>query len=225
VLNDSIFNVITPAATQDLTTLETVKDELSITGNDSDVRLTRWIRESSGYIANWCNRVFGAEQVSEQWRGSDRWSIRDSSTVPRPLQLRRYPIVRIDSITEQDDPVLAATAYEFEAATGLLWRLTELTSDTGVTTSGTRIHWYAETLRVVYSGGYDVPRNEPYQLEQACLMLIKNRQDTISRDRMLRSQNIPGVLEEQWWNPAMPGQPGMPPDVAELLTPFRNYNA
>jgi hypothetical protein len=217
VLTDSIFLVVTPAATQDLTTLETVKDELGIIGNDDDRRLARWIRDSSGYIARWCNRTFGAETVSELWRASDRWSIPDSSLVPRPLNLRRYPIVRIDSVTEDDNPVLDPASYEFDPGRGLVWRLMEGASN--------RTHWWAAKLLIVYSGGYDVPRSGPPELEQACLMLIKDRHDTISRDRMQRSQNIPGVLEEQWWNPAAPGQPGMPPEIAEILTPFRAYNA
>lgn len=229
----SLLTVLEPALTHDLTTLETVKDELSITGNEADVRLTRWIRETSGFIANWCNRTFGAETVSELWRASDRWNLhwhmglfggRQSEAAPVPLTLRRYPIVRMDSIVEYSGAALPPTSYEYEAATGVLWRLSGDTTDSGAA-CGTRTHWYATEILVTYTAGYDVPRSQPYQLEQACLMLMKNRQDGLSRDRMLRSQIVPGVLEEQFWNPATPGQPGMPPEVAEVLTPFRNYNA
>jgi hypothetical protein len=216
MLGDSMLTVITPAATYDLTTLETVKDELSITGNDVDIRLARWIKETSGYIARWCNRVFGLEQVSEQWRAVDRWSVPDSSAAPRPLLLTRFPVVSIDSITDQDGTVLPVAEYEFDENTGRLWRLTD---------SGGRNHWWSWRLAVAYSGGYDLPDGAPDELQQACLMLMKIRNDTQSRDRMQRSLTVPGVLEEEWWNPATPGQPGMPPEIAEVLTAFRDHNA
>jgi hypothetical protein len=233
VLTSSMLTVLKPALTQDLTTLETAKDELNITGNDADVRLSRWIRESSGYIATWCNRVFGIEQVSETWRGSERHHMHNwhfghgypSSSVPDPLMPRRYPIVTIDSVVEDEGTTLAPTDYEYDAERGRLWRLSGGTSDTGEACLGTRVHWFAAKVVVTYSGGYDVPRSQPYQLEQACLAMLKNRNDSLTRDRMQRSQIIPGVLQEEWWNPAMPGQPGMPPEIAEILAPFREINA
>jgi hypothetical protein len=212
----SKIDVLVPAVSFDLTTLEVVKDEFEIAGNDLDIRWARWIREESRTIARWCNRIFAQEQVSETWRGADRWGLVDQSLEPRPLLLCRYPVVRIDSITDTET-VLPATSYEVDTETGRLWRLTD--------DGSIRSHWWPTTLTVVYSGGYELPGKAPDELAKACLMLLKNRRDGITRDRLQRSQNIPGVLEEQWWNPATPGQPGMPPDVAEVLNGFREYNA
>jgi hypothetical protein len=232
VYTSSLFTVVTPALTHDLTTLETAKDELNITGNDSDVRLARWIRETSGYIATWCNRTFAIETVSELWRAADRHHFflpfhtgHSATNTPDPLLLRRYPIVSIDGVSEEDGDPLLATDYEYDATTGRLWRLSGGDSDPAGAAAATRMHWYAAKIVVTYAGGYDTPRDKPYQLEQACLMLMKNRHDGITRDRLQRSQNIPGVLQEEWWNPATPGQPGMPPEVAEILDPFRQLNA
>ena len=221
MLRGSLLNVITPATTHDLTTLEIVKDELNVTDASSDTRFARWISATSDYIEKFCNRVFATEQVSELWRASDRGAVygtymRDHlSDQPDALSLRRFPIVEITSITENTggDP-LTTDDYEMEVATGLLWKMVD----------GYRSHWWGPSVTVTYTGGYDLPDHPPPALEQACLMLIKIRNDGINRDRLQRAQVIPGVLEEQWWNPATPGQPGMPPEVEEILTPFRYFN-
>jgi Phage gp6-like head-tail connector protein len=224
IRDGSVFTVLTPAATHDLTTLEIVKEELNVLDDDSDSRLARWITQSSDYIERWCNRVFCQEVVSELWRTSywgwggyaDHLGPHGGSSEPRPLLLRRYPIVQIESITDQGT-VLDPSTYEVDAENGRVWRLTD--------DGSTRMHWWGTPLSVVYTGGWDGPDNMPPALQQACLDLIKIRQDTRNRDRLQRSQTIPGVLEEQWWNPATPGQPGMPPEVAEELLLFRNHNA
>jgi hypothetical protein len=124
----------------------------------------------------------------------------------------------------QDDQTLAATSYEFEAETGLLWRLTDTDGDPASAASQARVHWSGTTITVVYRGGYDVPRKTPYQLEQACVTLISYREEARKRDRNQRGRTIPGVIEEQWWN-GNPGEGGMPPDVADLIKDFRDYNA
>jgi hypothetical protein len=220
----SVFTVLVPAATHDVTTLDIVKDELGIDDNNSDTRLSRWITETSDYMERWCNRVFCLEQVSELWRSSEDFGLywptsyttHGSFMEPRPLVLRRYPIVQIDTINEQDT-VLDAINYEVDGEVGRVWR----TTDDGAA----RMHWWGSPISVVYSGGWDGPDNMPPALQQACLTLIKIRNDGRTRDRLQRSQIVPGVLEEQWWNPATPGQPGMPPEVAEVLEAFREHNA
>jgi hypothetical protein len=225
---DSIVTVIEKATTRDLTTLEAAKEELNILGNDFDMRLARWITETSKYIERWCNRTLALETVSEQWRASDQrahgwlgWfgstgapvSIADA----RPLVAQRWPVVKVTSITEDQNDPLLTTDYEVDARTGRIWRLS----------GGARSHWYAGVVTVVYSGGFFVPRDVPPDLQQGCLMLLQIRNDGNTRDRMLRSQVIPGVLEEQFWNPSGSGAAtqAMPPEIADVLQPYREYNA
>ena len=215
---DSIVSVITKAASVDLTTVEAARDELNIDGNDQDVRLARWITQMSAYMARWCNRVLALEKVSEQWIVADAvgWPwYPPTSNPPDPLMARRTPIVAIESITEDTNDPLTVEDYQFDAESGSIWRVH----------GSVRGWWSPMNITVVYTGGYEVPKAVPPDLEQACLALLKIRNDTNERDRMLRAQVVPGVLEEQWYNPASPGQPGMPPEVAELLTPYRRYNA
>jgi hypothetical protein len=217
MLMDSLLTVITPAQTYDLTTLEVAYEELGITDNANDSRMSRWISATSDYIARYCNRVFAQETVSEKWRQAERWIVRETLAT-EPFRLSRYPVVEIGTIALHDGTPLTPDQYELDAAKGILWRTQE----------GHRWDWYEPTVLVTYTGGYNVPDQTPYALEQACLMLLKIRNDGISRDRMQRSQFIPGVLQEEWWNPAPPGPigatTGMPPEIAEILTQFRDLN-
>ena len=221
-MKSSIIEVIDPAATYDLTTLEVAKDELGIDGNDVDVRLARWIRETSAYIQRHCNRVLARETVRETWHGADYWYLPEVSQEVRPLTLRRYPVVEIASFGSVDeDPPLTVDDYQLDAYRGRLWRLNE----------GQRSYWswhWSNTalmsLEITYTGGYDQNALPP-DLQAACLALLKIRNDTFGRDRFLRSQDIPGVLREEYNNPAAPGQAGLPPEICEMLRPFQEFNS
>jgi hypothetical protein len=223
-MKSSIIEVIEPAASHDLTTLEIAKEELGITTDENDARLARWIREVSVYIERHCNRTLVSETVREVWHGPDYWYVVDASMAVQPLTLRRYPVVEIISFNEDDpdEPPFTADDYQLDAQRGRIWSLN----------SGIRTHWHwhwgsasTATVEIVYTGGYDNPNNLPPDLQAACLALLKIRNDTFGRDRFLRSQDIPGVLREEYNNPAAPGQAGLPPEICEMLRPFQEFNA
>jgi hypothetical protein len=217
MLMDSLLTVVTPAVTYDLTTLEIAYEELGITDATNDARMSRWISATSDYIARYCNRVFAQETVAEKWRQADRWIVRETYAA-EPFRLSRYPVVEVASIALHDGTLLTPEQYELDAVKGILWRANE----------GTRCDWYEPTVTITYTGGYNVPDQTPYALEQACLMLLKVRNDNIARDRMLRAIVVPGVLEEQYWGPTAPGMSaaamGMPPEIADILNQFRDLN-
>jgi gp6-like head-tail connector protein len=216
----SILTVVTPAQTRDLTTLATIKDELGVKDRAFDDRLRRWIREASGYIETYCNRVFAQEQVSELWRWAPGWhNAPGHARRGDPLCLRRYPVVSIDSLAEDDGDPLTTDDYELDAEHGFLWRMWGQVSGQG----GSRYRWCAMKVVVTYTAGYALLGEAPYPLEQACQALIKHRWAARDRDPMLRSQVVPGVLEQQWWV-AGAGQSGMPPELVDLLEPFREDN-
>ena len=96
-MKSTIIEVVTPAASHDLTTLEIAKEELGIDTDENDARLARWIRETSVYIARHCNRTLVMETVTETWHGADYWYLPDVSVEIRPLTLRRYPVTEIVS--------------------------------------------------------------------------------------------------------------------------------
>lgn len=204
----SILTVVTPAVTHDLTTLETVKDELNVTDTASDARYTRWIAEASGFIRFYCNRTFAAEGLSEQFRFVVESWIRDPARAC--LTLRRRPVSVIASITE-DGTALAATDYEADLDRGSIWRLS----------SDVRVPWSAAKVVVAYTAGYALLDGLPYGLETACLEIVKHRLFARERDPMVRQQSIPGELEQQWWVPGA-NEDGVPPTIRAMLDPHRD---
>jgi len=215
-VKSTMLKVLVAAPTHDLTTLENVYEELGITDDTHDNRMARWISATSAAIEKWCNRVFALEQVVETWRATDGWTVHDTY-YPDALHLARRPIVQIDSVVEDLSEPLTTDDYEFDAENGQLWRLS----------GGIRRDWCLSRVTVTYSGGYDVPEHTPFDLEQACLMLLKIRNDGITRDRSLRALTIPGVLEEQFQTPTGTGggmSGGLAPEVCTILDAWRDYN-
>lgn len=200
-----IITVTTAAVTHDLTTLDTVRDELGIAADDtsSDARLARWISESSGFIRDYCGRVFAAETVSELWR---------PDCAMQCLITSRVPVSTITSITE-DDVVLTTDEYEADLGNGFLYRLY----------SDVRCKWTASKIVIVYTGGYDLLDGVPYGVEMACIETIKHRESARNRDPMMRSQTIPGELEQVWWVPGA-GEDGVPATIRALLDPHRRVS-
>lgn len=212
----SILTVLADAPTRDLTTLATVKDELGITDGESDARLSRWIREVSGLVESYCNRVFAQQTVQETFRfarGPEAW-VRDNHRLV--LQLKRRPVASIASVTEDTTALVAGADFEADLTLGHVWRLI---SD--MTTSRRIAFQSANLVSVVYTGGYALMGGLPYPIEQACLGLLKHRWAARRRDPLLRSQNIPGVIEQQYWVGAVGDNGALPPEIEDLLTAYR----
>jgi len=205
-MTSSILTVTVPAATHDLTTIETMKDELEITGTALDSKLYRWISETSGFIKDYCGRVFAEETLSVLWRGV---YLRSGSDGPAPLIFPRRPLSSITSVAV-DDAVLTANEYEFDTATAMLWRLS----------SDCRINWCARKIVVVGVGGFPLLDGLPYGVESACIEKIKHRLAAGGRDPNLKMQEIPGELVQQWWV-AGGNEAGVSAEIRAMLDPHR----
>lgn len=226
-MSDSILTVVSAAATYDLTTLETVKDELGITTTGSDQTLRRYIADASARIAAYCNRVFAFETVSELFTpdraiasgwGAARGESWDSAWEARMLwrarsilPLSRFPVVTIVSVVEDTSGVvLDPSYYEVDAATGFLYRMNQ----------GARTKWTANRTTVTYSGGYVLVSGLPRPLEQAAIDLVKARWFARGRDPRLKVADVPNVLRQEFWVGSV-GAGDMPDEIAALLAPYR----
>lgn len=198
---DSILVVTDAADVFDLTDLETVKDELDVVDGESDDRLSRYITEASRAIATWCKRVFARETVAETFRNG-KWVA--------CLVLARRPVVAIASVLE-DGTALTSTDYELDVETGLLYRLR----------SDCRSSWCASKIVVTYDGGFDLPDDAPAPLSSACISLVKIKQSAQTRDPLVRAEDVPGVLSQQYWVGGV-GEDGIPPEIVSLIAPYRN---
>jgi uncharacterized phiE125 gp8 family phage protein len=208
----SIVTVTDAADSYDLTVLATVKSELNIPASNQteDANLSRWIREASQAIATECGRVFAKETISEVFRHScaDR------------LILTRYPVASITSVTENDDAALDDALYELDVENGFLYKMT-------ADAVPTQISWPSSRTTVVYVAGYELLDELPADIERACINMVKMMRSASKRDPLLRSESIPGVLDQTWWvggSGSSNVNQGLPPDVLSLIAPYRNIH-
>ena len=191
----SILTVIT-AGTQEITTRDNVKTLLKITATTEDDLIDLWIAQATSAIAKHCNRVFIEETVSEVFR----------RPVGRKLILARYPVTAMTSVTIDTVAQTAGTDFEYEAATGLM---TKLSNDTPV-------FWGGLKTTVVYTGGYAIA-DVPADLERAAVLQISAYRSAVDRDPALKSESFVQRLYE--YELFAPGTV-LVPEVVDLLADY-----
>ena len=222
---EPILIVNTAAVTQegfggpyDLVSLAAVKAELEITATTWDTLLASWITSASHRIMNYTNRVFAVETVTETWR-FPLWR-HPSPYLPQSEEIivNRFPVQSFISVQEfgsgyaQPPCVLVEnTDFESDHQTGQVWRLDQL---------GNRIHWNVQLVTVNYIGGYEPTDGRLADAQLACMLLVKARSaEQGVRDPNLVRENIPGVVDRQWYIPAAKSS-GMPPEVQDMLDSY-----
>jgi gp6-like head-tail connector protein len=200
------IDIITPAACMDLTVLETVKDELGIAQTDTsqDDRLATLIKQASGVVAEYCNQVFGAEEVLETF-----WADAPSQYA-RSFMLSRLPVIDIASVII-DGQTIDPSEYRV-AVDGHLHRLDQARMTFWVLTS---------TAEITYTGGYVLLDDLPYGIERAALTLIKGYHFATGADPSIRSESIPGLRDVSYQVAGAGDASTLPPEVIALLTPHR----
>lgn len=198
-----MLQILTPAATQSLTTLAAVKRELGISGTAEDTHLTALIAQASTICAAWCGRPGGFGRAS--LRQTERL------TAWRPVLVLDWDLSPAVSAVTVD--TAAVTDYELDGS--LLYRL-----------SGRfRTQWSPWTVvEVTYSAGFDLAVAVPADLERAALVLVTALYAARGRDPGLRSESVDGVTSASYLDPR-PGMEGLPPGAAGLLAPYRALGA
>jgi len=166
-----MLEILTPASTNHLTTVDRVKAELSISGSGEDARLLTLIGEASDLIAAYCNRdTFGAQELLQTERLS----------CPSPhIVLQRDIVVSIDEV-EVDGVLLAATEYERDGS--LLYRLQD----------DARI-WWAGKVKITFTAGFTLLGDLPQGIERAALDIVVNLYNSAGRDTSIRQEMVQGV--------------------------------
>lgn len=212
-----VTTVTAPASSYDLVDLATVKDDLMITDTSSDAFLQRVITRVSNEAKLFCNRVFQVEGLTDQIfpaRDTVNLSVLYGERM-QPLQVTRWPMLAEPTVTEVDvdtnTVLVEGTDYLVKYEVGQLIRLD---------VHGRPKQWRSLPVTVAYQAGY---ATIPADVQDAAVRLINISWYGRTRDRMLRSENIPNVREVAYWFASGPGAStgDMPPDVAAILERYR----
>jgi hypothetical protein len=202
----SIVTVTAAASSYDLTTLANVKAELDITDGASDAILRRYITSASKAASHYCNRVFAVETVSQAFLPGHRNCVYGQHYAV--LQLARFPLITVTSVTEDEDLLTVTDDYLVNSANGQLTRVN----------SGLPSRWLELGVTVVYSSGF---ATVPADLEDAVIRMVTQRYSAKGRDATLKQENIPGVREATYWIATGDEAGNITPDVADLLDRYR----
>jgi hypothetical protein len=148
---DRNIQVLTPASSFDLMTLDEAKQMLgiSLTDTSDDAQLAMFIDINSASISRLCNRIFAREEVSESWRelnGGNR------------VFLSHWPVLQadIESVQSPLGTMVSPDDWELEEASGKV-------SFFGVAA--------IEPVVITYWGGYNLPDEAPGALKHALALL------------------------------------------------------
>ena len=197
-----MLEIVTPAATSDLTTLATAKRELGVTDTTQDAPIADLIRQASDLVAQWCNRL-----------GFGREALRQTERLASPLDvlvLQRDLGVVVTSVTEDG---LALSANEYERGGVLLYRLRE----------GIRVPWIARTVVLEYQAGFLLPDEAPPALERACLDLLAGLWHGQGRDPAVRNETTEGVGAVGYFEHRADTLP-LAPDRLAALERYRRFH-
>lgn len=193
-----MLEIITPAASADLVTVEAVKAELRITGSGDDDWLEATITQASTAIARWCGQTFGRETLQQTERPC--WP---AGHIP----LDRYLAPSITSVTVDGD-TLDPADYEIDGS--LLYRLSD----------GRRVAWRHGVVVVLYEVGFDLPDDAPADLQRAAMDMVATLHASRGRDPMLRSEEVEGIGSASYATPSA-ATAALSPSVQAMLAPWR----
>jgi len=161
-----------PLSSHALTTLAEAKTYLKLNVTDYDSTIERLINAASEAIEKYCNRHFEKAIYTEWYKGHGR----------QLLLLNQFPIVSVTSVTIDGSAYTEGEDNDFtiDSEAGMLFR--------AVGWPGNRYYGgltqdpmaRRRNIKVVYEAGYvlpkdvspETPRTLPYDLEQACLLLV-----------------------------------------------------
>jgi len=180
-----MVEVLVPATDRRLTTLSTVKEELGIADSSKDTLLQNLIDQASAYVEHYCNRIFALQKYKE--------TVAAHGGLYLALSMR--PVIDVESVKENGQLI---TDYVLETPdSGLLYRKAGWGWKpmlNWVITWQPLPNADMQTYEVVYTAGYILPsetgRTLPYDIERACIEIIKSWYMDIESGRRIQSESI-----------------------------------
>ena len=198
-----ILSEATDSAGPDLISLNDLKLALGIEGTDEDAALQAAITMQSRLIAEYCNRRFGLAEALETFT----FDFNENMLPRQALTLSLYPVVEVAEVSTAG---ATAAGYEFDPDSGRLW------------TGG---QWGADTIAVVYSGGYDLPEEAPARLQQAVIQAVNDGRTTGARDPGIREVQH-GDTRVSYFTPSLSTASSgyLSAVVVDLIKPYRRLH-
>ena len=214
----SVISVTTQASDLTLLTIEELRSATGQTNNSKDVVLKRLGCRIADALTEACKvATDGAkpptlrqETLTETFRLNRWWNRRNHQSERTTLILARRPIVSVASVVEAG-AILDPCSYEIHAGEGTLVRLF----------NDAPSHWCLDKIVVTYTAGW---ATVPEGLKRAAEKLVAFYWSELSKDPLLRIENIPGVLERTYWI-GSPSDPSIPQDVMDDLGPYINLQS
>jgi hypothetical protein len=207
----SILTVTAAPTHTNLTTPDVVAADLQIDAEGDNTQLYADIGSVSQSVSGFIGRDLGKATLSELFRVTARCEA---------LRLTRFPIVEITSVTENGE-VLDAEDFEVDGKR----RVYRLSSDC-------RTCWPRGKIVIVYKAGYLLPEDNGYEagqvgalpadVEKAAVIACRALYQARGRDPMVKSETVPGVIEQELWVGSDPGQgeSGLPKESERLLNRY-----
>lgn len=157
-------------ATNALTTLAVVKDELDITDNDMDSKLERWINAASDFVQKYIGRSLGKNQITVDKNGAGS----------QYLILENTPILTIDSVLYGTVPITDYDVNTEDYKRGTLFReqgwvyASLIAGLVGEPVGERRVYTIQYTYGYVLpqDDGAPDPRTLPYDIEDVVIGIV-----------------------------------------------------
>lgn len=201
-----MLTVTQAAMDRTLLTMPEMRDAVGVANNASDGELQPLGDRIAAVIAQHC-KVAGdgvnpptlrEETISEVFRLERRF---------RNLPLSRRHVTGVVSVVH-NGATLTAEDYELNAGAGLLGRLINDWPSS----------WTEGKVTVTYKAGFSTV---PADLKMAATKLARMYWSEKDRNPLVKSETIPDVLTTSYWVGSL-GDGALPPDIADLLAPYRN---
>lgn len=209
-----LMTITSPAADQQLLSVEELRRAIGIEDASMDARLSEIGLRVAAEIAAECNIATGLGAVPTLRRETVTETLR--SVHCDRIMLRRRHEIAIASVVEDGSTLTDGTDYVVDGESGVLWRLASDLPDL----------WSADRIVIVYAAGFDTV---PPDLRDAAARFVRAAWMESTRDPLVKGveTDIPGVMRERtdYWVGTVPGQSGegAVPDIIDgKLKRFRN---
>jgi hypothetical protein len=195
-----VLDEATDSAGPDLISLADLKLALGITDSADDATLQAAITFQSRIIAEYCDRRFGRAEALETFT----FDPGEFMLTRQALTLSLYPVAEILEISSAG---ATAADYQFDPASGRVWG------------------GWSGTVAVVYSGGYDLPKEAPARLQKAVIEAVREGQTSGARDPSIREVQHGDTRTSYFTSSTSSASPGfLSAPVIDLIKPFRRLH-